>query len=73
MRSALRLLIWAPPIAGVLLYAIWHPHFEGTVAVWGMLLTIYQAVAFQRVEKLEKRIEVLESQRDRTSVSSTAP
>jgi hypothetical protein len=68
MKSALRLISWAPVVA-VVLYAIWHPYGYALLAAWIVIFALYMSRAFDRIDKLEKRLEALEG----TSVSSTAP
>jgi len=72
MKSVLRLLTWTS-IAGVFLYAIWHPNGYALMGAWIVILGLYLSNAFERIDKLEKRVEELESQRVRASVSSTVP
>jgi hypothetical protein len=69
MKSFKSALTWAPIVA-VFLYAVWYHNGYSLIAMWVAILGLYLSNAFEQINKLEKRIEVLES--EKPSVSSTA-
>jgi hypothetical protein len=60
MKQALLVLTWVP-VAVVILYAIWHPNGYALLAAWIVILALFLSNAFDRIEKLEKRLKELES------------
>ncbi|MGA7081257.1 MAG: hypothetical protein WBQ43_04805 [Terriglobales bacterium] len=62
-------LTWVPIVA-VFLYAIWYRNSYSLLAAWIVILGLYLSNAFERIDRLEKRIEELESERVVTVSSS---
>jgi hypothetical protein len=68
MKTVKRVLTWVPIVA-VFLYAIWYHNGYSLLAAWIVILGLYLSNAFERINELEKRVEVLEGQK--TNVSSS--
>ncbi len=69
MKTVKGWLTWVPIVA-VFVCAVWYRTAYWVGAVWIVILGLYLSNAFERINKLEKRVEELES--EKASVSSTA-
>jgi hypothetical protein len=70
MKRFKNVLTWVPIVA-VFVYATWYHNGYSLIAMWIAILGLYLSNAFERIDKLEKRVEALESEREASASSTT--